>query len=80
MKLFEGAASRDAGFISELVMKRVVNVVDLMHLLPQLHDLQSELILLRSCMGIAKIFFGLRTCQFVHMDEASLCFDKGYMS
>ncbi|GKA80420.1 hypothetical protein Tco_0787016 [Tanacetum coccineum] len=58
-------------------MRRAVNVVDLMSLLPQLHDPQSELLLLRSCMGIAKLFFGLRTCQPVHMEEAALFFDKG---
>nr|GEZ10239.1 hypothetical protein [Tanacetum cinerariifolium] len=42
-----------------------------------LHDLQSELLLLRSCMGIAKLFFSLRTCQSVHMEETTLFFDKG---
>ncbi|GKB50988.1 hypothetical protein Tco_0901741 [Tanacetum coccineum] len=42
-----------------------------------LHDPQSELLLLRSCMGISKLFFGLRTCQPVHMEEATLFFDKG---
>ena len=58
-------------------MKRAAEAVGLMHLLPQLHDPHSELLLLRSCMGIAKLFFGLRTCQPVHMEEAALCFDKG---
>ncbi|KAM0014804.1 putative exostosin [Helianthus debilis subsp. tardiflorus] len=28
-------------------------------------------------MGIAKLFFGLRTCQPVHMEDAALFFDKG---
>jgi hypothetical protein len=27
-------------------------------------------------MGIAKIFFRLRTCQPIHMEEASMLFDK----
>ncbi|KAF5811722.1 putative exostosin [Helianthus annuus] len=48
-----------------------------MRLLPKLGDPQSELLLLRSCMGIAKLFFGLRTCQPVHMEDATLFFDKG---
>jgi len=43
-------------------MKRAFKVVELMHFLPQLSDPQSELLLLRSCIGIAKLFFGLRTC------------------
>ncbi|GKA36247.1 putative reverse transcriptase domain-containing protein [Tanacetum coccineum] len=45
-------------------------------LLPLLRDPQSELPLLQSCMGIAKLFFGLRTCQPVHMEDAALFFDK----
>ncbi|XP_052620805.1 uncharacterized protein LOC128126746 [Lactuca sativa] len=73
----EGAVSRDARFISGLAMKRAVNVVDLMRLLPQLCDLQSELHLLHSCMGFAKLFFGLRTCQPMHIEDATLFFDKG---
>ncbi|GKB88382.1 hypothetical protein Tco_0960654 [Tanacetum coccineum] len=77
VKLLGGAVSRDANFISGLAMRRATNVVDLMSLLPQLHDLQSELLLLRSHMGIVKLFFGLRTCQPVHMEEAALFFDKG---
>ncbi|KAJ0545394.1 hypothetical protein HanIR_Chr08g0349381 [Helianthus annuus] len=48
-----------------------------MRLLPKLGDPQSELLLLRSCMGIVKLFFGLRTCQPVHMEDAALFFDKG---
>nr|GEW29297.1 hypothetical protein [Tanacetum cinerariifolium] len=77
VKLLGGAISRDADFISGLAIRIAANAVDLMGLLPQLHDPQSELLLLRSCMGIAKLFFGLKTCQLVHMDEATLFFDKG---
>nr|GFA28521.1 hypothetical protein [Tanacetum cinerariifolium] len=69
--------SRDANFVSGLAMRRAMNFVDLMGLLPQLHDRQSELLLLRSCMGIAKLFFSLKTCQPVHIEEATLFFDKG---
>ncbi|MCI52451.1 hypothetical protein A2U01_0073695, partial [Trifolium medium] len=58
-------------------MKRAIRTVELMHLLPQLRDPQSELHLLRSCMGIAKIFFGLRTCQPIHMKDAVILFDEG---
>nr|GEU37502.1 reverse transcriptase domain-containing protein [Tanacetum cinerariifolium] len=79
VKLLGRAVSRDADFISGLVMRRAVNAVDLMGLLSQLHDPQSELLLLRSCMGIAKLFFRLRTCHPVHMEEADLFFDKGLL-
>ncbi|GJZ33779.1 hypothetical protein Tco_0579215 [Tanacetum coccineum] len=77
VKLLGGAVSRDAYFISGLAMRRATNAVNLMGFLSQLHDPQSELLLLRSCMGIAKLFFGLRTCQPVNMEEAALLFDKG---
>ncbi|KAJ0770727.1 putative reverse transcriptase domain, exostosin [Helianthus annuus] len=77
VKLLGGAVSRDASFYSGLAKKRAAKAVDLMRLLPKLGDPQSELLLLRSCMGIAKLFFGLRTCQPVHMEDAALFFDKG---
>ncbi|GKF51123.1 hypothetical protein Tco_0147590 [Tanacetum coccineum] len=77
VKFLGGAVSRDAYFISGLAMRKAANAVDLMSLLPHLHDPQSEFLLLRSCMGIAKLFFGLMTCQPAHMEEAALFFDKG---
>ncbi|XP_022031302.1 uncharacterized protein LOC110932259 [Helianthus annuus] len=77
VKLLGGAVSRDASFISGLAKKRAAKAVDLMRLLPKLGDPQSELLLLRSCMGIAKLFFGLRTCQPVHVEDATMFFDKG---
>ena len=67
MKLLREAVSRDKSFIEGLAMKRASRTAELMHLLPQLRDPQSELLLLRSCMGIAKLFFGLRMCQPIHM-------------
>ncbi|KAL6505584.1 hypothetical protein OROHE_022963 [Orobanche hederae] len=76
MKLLGGAVSRDEDFIKELSKKRASRAIELMHLLPQLRDPQSELLLLRSCMGIAKLFFGLRMCQPTLMEEAAVLFDK----
>ncbi|GJR34773.1 hypothetical protein Tco_1210457 [Tanacetum coccineum] len=77
VKLLGGVVSRNTYFISGMAMRRATNAVNLMSLLPQLHNPQSELLLLRSCMGIFKLFIGLRTCQPVHMEEATLFFDKG---
>ncbi|GJW52225.1 putative reverse transcriptase domain-containing protein [Tanacetum coccineum] len=77
VKLLGGAVSRDANYISGMAMRRAMTVVDFMSLVSQLHDPQSEHLLLRSCMGISKLFFGLRTCQPVHIEEAALFFDKG---
>ncbi|GJW75766.1 hypothetical protein Tco_0135136 [Tanacetum coccineum] len=49
-KLLGGAVSKDVDFISGLAMRRAANIVDLMGLLPHLHDPQSDLLLLRSCL------------------------------
>ncbi|GKE08224.1 hypothetical protein Tco_1411775 [Tanacetum coccineum] len=76
VKLLGRAVSRDAYFIIGLAVRRATNDVDLMSLLPLLHDPQSELLLLRSSMGIAKLFFGIRTYQPVQMEDATLFFDK----
>lgn len=76
VKLLGGAVSRDASFICSLAIKRAQNAVNLMRLLTQLSDPQSEILLLRSCMGIAKLFFGLRACQPVHMEEVAIFFDN----
>lgn len=63
VKLLGGATSRDEGFIEGLPMKIMVRVVELVCLLPQIRNPQSELLLFCSCRGIAKLVFGLRSCQ-----------------
>nr|GEW72604.1 reverse transcriptase domain-containing protein [Tanacetum cinerariifolium] len=45
VKLLRGAVSRDPDFISGMAMRRLTNSIDLMNLLSQLHDPQSELLL-----------------------------------
>ncbi|XP_022020172.1 uncharacterized protein LOC110920260 [Helianthus annuus] len=77
VKLLGGAVSRDASFISRLAAKRATRAVDIMGHLLLLRDPQSELLLLRSCMGVAKLLFGLRTCQPPFVDDAVSRFDKG---
>ncbi|PWA55862.1 hypothetical protein CTI12_AA424190 [Artemisia annua] len=76
VKLLGGAVSRDEEFISALAVKRAWRAVELMTRLPLLKDPQSELLLLRSCMGVAKLLFGLRTCQPSFSDEAVDVFDN----
>ncbi|MFS7940784.1 putative reverse transcriptase domain, DNA/RNA polymerase superfamily [Helianthus anomalus] len=77
VKLLGGAVSRDGQFISGLALKRAKCAVELMGRLKCLKDPQSELLLLRSCMGVAKLLFGLRTCQPSYVGEAVSVFDKG---
>ena len=77
VKLLGGAVSRDHIFIGELAGRRATAAVELMKLLPRLRDPQSEVLLLRSCMGVAKLLFGLRTCQPHLMVDAVSLFDDG---
>ncbi|GKA07259.1 hypothetical protein Tco_0686483 [Tanacetum coccineum] len=77
VKLLGGEVSRDAGFISSLAVKRASRAVELMSLLPSLRDPQSEILLLRSCMDVAKLLFGLRTCQPMYIGEVVSIFDNG---
>src|ERR1044071_7363044 len=51
VKLLGGAVSRDPIFIGELAGRRATGAVALMKLMPHLRDPQSELLLLRSCIG-----------------------------
>ncbi|GJR72939.1 putative reverse transcriptase domain-containing protein [Tanacetum coccineum] len=77
VKLLGGEISRDAGFISSLAVKRASRAMEQMSLLPSLQDPQSELLLLRSCMSVAKLLFGLRTCQPMYIGEAVSIFNNG---
>ncbi|KAL8167568.1 LOW QUALITY PROTEIN: hypothetical protein V2J09_009067 [Rumex salicifolius] len=77
VKLLGGVVSLDFEFVEGLAIKRVEKAVELMHILSKLRDPQSELLLLRSCMGIAKLPFGLHTCQPEWIREAIEIFDMG---
>jgi len=67
----------DDGFVRELVMKRAVKAVEFMHILPHLRDPQGELLLLRYCMCVAKMYFSLRTCKLEYGECATTYFDFG---
>nr|GEZ24782.1 hypothetical protein [Tanacetum cinerariifolium] len=62
VKLLGGAVSVDFGFSSELVMKRVSKTIELMDAVAKINDPQCELLLLRACIGISKLYFAMRTC------------------
>lgn len=69
VNFLRGTASRDEWFIEGLFLKRIVRVVELLHLLSQQMDSQSKLLQLWLCMGIVKLFFGLRACQPIWFDK-----------
>lgn len=62
VKLLGGAVRLDDGFVKSLAIRRDEKAVDLMQVFSKLHDPQSELLLLRTCMGISKLLFGIRIC------------------
>ncbi|GJR46042.1 putative reverse transcriptase domain-containing protein [Tanacetum coccineum] len=62
VKLLGGPVSVDFGFSSELVLKRVAKSIELMDAAAKLNDPQCELLLLRACAGISKLYFSMRTC------------------
>ncbi|GKE70766.1 putative reverse transcriptase domain-containing protein, partial [Tanacetum coccineum] len=62
VKLLDGPASVDFDFCNELVMKRVAKTIGLMDAIAKINDPQCELLLLRSCTGISRLYFTMRAC------------------
>ncbi|GKB14088.1 hypothetical protein Tco_0848011 [Tanacetum coccineum] len=80
VKLFGGPASMDFDFCNELVMKRVVKTIVLMDVIAKINDPQYELLLLRSCSGISKLYFTMRTCPPRVFESAQHSFDVALRS
>ncbi|GJR92028.1 hypothetical protein Tco_0216039 [Tanacetum coccineum] len=62
VKLLGGPASADFYFSCELVMKSVAKSIELMDVVAKINDPQCELLLVRACAGISKLYFAMRTC------------------
>ncbi|GKB56081.1 putative reverse transcriptase domain-containing protein, partial [Tanacetum coccineum] len=80
VKLLGGPASVDFDFSSELVMKRVAKTIELMDAVARINDPQCELLLLRACMGISKLYFAMRTCPPCVFESAQRSFDVAIRS
>ena len=80
VKLLGGPASVDLAFSSELVMKRVAKTIELMDAVAKLNDPQCELLLLRACAGISKLYFSMRTCPPQVFERAQIAFDAALRS
>lgn len=63
VKFLGGSISMYGDFIEEFAKKKVLKRVELMGALEQLNDPQFELVLLRVCMRLSKLYYALRTCQ-----------------
>ncbi|XP_056685317.1 uncharacterized protein [Spinacia oleracea] len=75
VKLLGGPISLDADFCSRLIEDRVARTVGLMEVVAGLNDPQSELLLLRSCVGVSRLYFSLRTCPPHMLGSAPISFD-----
>ncbi|GJY10531.1 hypothetical protein Tco_0378716 [Tanacetum coccineum] len=62
VKLLGGPASVDFYFCNDRVMKRVAKTIVLMDEVAKINNPQCELLLLRSCTGISRLYFTMRTC------------------
>ncbi|GJV82364.1 hypothetical protein Tco_1522262 [Tanacetum coccineum] len=62
VKLLSGLVSVDADFSSALVTKRVSKTIGLLDTIAKINDPQCELLLIRACAGISKLYFAMRTC------------------
>ncbi|GKF30805.1 putative reverse transcriptase domain-containing protein, partial [Tanacetum coccineum] len=80
VKLLGGAVSADFGFSSELVIKRVSKTIVLMDAVAKINDPQCELLLLRTCTGISKLYFAMHTCPPCVFESAQCSFDVALRS
>ncbi|KAL5713679.1 hypothetical protein ACHQM5_015733 [Ranunculus cassubicifolius] len=76
VKLLGGAVSTDKDFREGLALKRVEKAISLMSAISKLDNPQCELLLLRSCAGVAKLSYALRTCDPDAFSAAQVRFDS----
>ncbi|XP_026416496.1 uncharacterized protein LOC113311927 [Papaver somniferum] len=60
VKLLGGPVSLNTNFYSDMVTSRVDKTIALMQKIQKLHDPQCEILLIRNCAGISKLYFTLR--------------------
>ncbi|GKA53127.1 hypothetical protein Tco_0746442 [Tanacetum coccineum] len=61
--------------LTGLVMNRVAKTIELMDALAKINDHQCELLLLRPCTGISKLYFSMCTCSPHIFESAQRSFD-----
>ncbi|XP_026397561.1 uncharacterized protein LOC113292985 isoform X1 [Papaver somniferum] len=79
VKLLWGPVSLDMQYCSEIVQGRVDKTLHLWEKVQKLHDPQSELLLLRSCSGVSKLYFMLRTTAPLDIQSAAIHYDSQLM-
>lgn len=66
----------DSQYCSDMVMYRVDKTIQLMEAVKKLKDPQSELLLLRNCTGVSRLYFTLRTTKPQVLEAATSHFDQ----
>nr|GEZ79847.1 hypothetical protein [Tanacetum cinerariifolium] len=80
VKLLGGPVSVDFDFNNGLVLKRVARSIELMDVVTKLNDPQCELLLLRTCAYISKLYISMRTCYPHVFERAQHSFDVALRS
>ncbi|XP_057547326.1 uncharacterized protein LOC130825888 [Amaranthus tricolor] len=80
VKLLGGPVSTDQSFCRGFSLKRVSKTIELMTTVSKLHDLQCELLLLRYCVGVGRLFYALRTCPSDWLGDTQVQFDLALCS
>ncbi|GKA91141.1 hypothetical protein Tco_0813011 [Tanacetum coccineum] len=80
VKLLGGPVSVDVDFGSALVMKQVSKTIGLLNAVAKINDPQCELLLIRACAGVSKLYFTMRTCPPRVFKSAQLSFDMAFRS
>lgn len=75
VKLLGGPVSLDTQFCSDMVMARVHKTLQLMSSIRKLKDPQSELLLLRNCTGVSRLYFTMRTTSPLALQQAQARYD-----
>ncbi|XP_026442067.1 uncharacterized protein LOC113341381 [Papaver somniferum] len=75
VKLLGGPMSLDLNFISDMMLSRVNKTVQLMSSIKKLKDPQSEMLLLRNCTGVSRLYFAMRTTNPAALQSATALFD-----
>ncbi|XP_026403713.1 uncharacterized protein LOC113299002 [Papaver somniferum] len=79
VKLLGGPVSLDMQYCSEVVQGRVDKTLHLWEKVQKLYDPQSELLLLRSCSGVSKLYFTLQTTAPLDIQSSAIHYDSQLM-
>ncbi|GJZ10286.1 hypothetical protein Tco_0545045, partial [Tanacetum coccineum] len=80
VKLLGRPVSVDVDFGTALFMKRVSSTIGLLDAVTKINDPQCELLLIRACAGVSKLYFAMRTCSPRVFESAQLYFDMALRS